>query len=139
VQFSNGGTSLGSAKGMPTNATSTAPTSCTATLTTAISNVYPPPAGRPGIRGVPVIPFIVALASAVLFALGWRWFPTGRRRAYAYAGLVAFALLAAGIAGCGGGGSGTSGSGPGTRQINAVYPGDTNYMPSNNSVNITVM
>jgi hypothetical protein len=86
-----------------------------------------------------VIPWIVALARAVLFALGWRSMPAGRRRAYAYTGLIAFALLAAGIAGCGGGGSGSSGTGPGPRTINAVYPGDTNYKPSNGSVTITVM
>jgi hypothetical protein len=139
VQFSNGGTSLGTATCTPTNATSTTPASCTATLTTAISGLYPPPERGPGPRGKPVIPWIMALASAVLFALGWRWIPAGRRRAYAYAGLIAFALLAAGIAGCGGGGSGSSGSGPGTRTINAVYPGDANYKPSNGSVQITVM
>ena len=33
--------------------------------------------------------------------------PEGRRRAYAYAGLVAFVLLVAGIAGCGGGSTST--------------------------------
>jgi hypothetical protein len=138
VQFSNGGTSLGTATCTPSNATATTSASCTATLTTAISGLYPP-GGGPGPRGAPVIPWIVALVSAALFALGWRWMPAGRRRAYAYAGLIAFALLAAGIAGCGGGGSGSSGSGPGPRMINAVYPGDTNYKPSNGSVTITVM
>jgi subtilase family serine protease len=149
MQFSNGGTSLGSATCTPTSGAAntnppisqiTAGTAfCTATLTTAISRLYPPPEGGPGPRGEPVIPWIVALASAVLFALGWRWTPAGRRRAYAYAGLIAFVLLAAGIAGCGGGGSGSSGSGPGPRTINAVYPGDANYKPSNGSVVITVM
>jgi subtilase family serine protease len=148
MQFSNGGTSLGSATCTPTSgaANTNPPISqitvgtafCTATLTTAISGLYPPGRG-PVPRGAPVIPWIVALVSAALFALGWRWMPAGRRRAYAYAGLIAFALLAAGIAGCGGGGSGSSGSGPGPRMINAVYPGDTNYKPSNGSVTITVM
>jgi Pro-kumamolisin, activation domain len=149
MQFSNGGTSLGSATCTPTSGAantnppisqSTAGTAfCTATLTTAISGLYPPPERGPGPRGKPVLPWIVALASAVLFALGWRWMPAARRRAYAYAGLIAFALLAAGIAACGGGGSGSSGTGPGQRTINAVYPGDTNYKPSNGSVTITVM
>jgi len=138
VQFSNGGTNLGSSTCTPTAASGTTGAFCTATLTTAIS-VLSPPGGGPGPRGKPVIPWFVALASAVLFALGRRWMPAGRRRAYVYAGLIAFALLAAGIAGCGGGGSGSSGTGPGPRTINAVYPGDTNYKPSNGSVTITVM
>ena len=148
IQFSNGGTSLGSAMCTPTSGVaSTNPPAqitpgtayCTATLATAISALYPPPAGKPWIRGVPVLPSIVALVSALLFALGWRSKPARRRRAYAYAGLTALALLFAGIAGCGGGGSGSSGSGPGTRTINAVYPGDASYGPSNASVKITVM
>jgi hypothetical protein len=148
IQFSNGGTSLGSAMCAPTSAAAntnppisqiTAGTAyCTATLTAAVSRLYPPPAAKPRIRGVPVVPAAVALLSALVFALGWRWMPTGRRRAYACAALVAFTLVA-GIAGCGGGGSGSSGSGPGTRTINAVYPGDTNYGPSNAQVKITVM
>ena len=50
---------------------------------------------------MPVVPLMVALVSLLLFALGWRWMPEGRRRAYAYAGLVAFVLLVVGIAGCG--------------------------------------
>ncbi|HWS96434.1 MAG TPA: hypothetical protein VN620_08175, partial [Candidatus Methylomirabilis sp.] len=149
IQFSNGGTSLGSATCTPTSGTaSTNPpiaqitpgtAYCTATLTAAISGLYPPPSWRPGVRGLPLLPLVVALGGALLFALGWRWMPAGRRRAYACAGLAAFTLLAAGIAGCGGGGSGSSGSGPGTRTINSVYPGDTNYKPSNASVPITIM
>jgi hypothetical protein len=147
IQFSNGGTSLGSATCTPTSgAASTNPPAqitpgtayCTATLTAAISGLYPPPAWRPGARGLPLLPLVVALVSALFFAMGWRWMPAGPRRAYGCAGLAAFALLAAGIAGCGGG-SGSSGSGPGTRTINSVYPGDTNYKPSNASVKITVM
>jgi hypothetical protein len=136
VQFSNGGTSLGSATCTPTNATAKTSAFCTATLTTAISNLYPQPGGRPGPRGVPVIPLVAALASAALFALGLRWIPAGRKRAYAYAGLVAFVLLAAGIiAGCGG----SSGTGPGKRSIKASYPGDTNYTGSNTTITITIM
>jgi hypothetical protein len=85
-----------------------------------------------------VIPLVVALASAALFLLGSRGMPAGRKRPYAYAGLVAFALLAGGMAGCGGG-SGSSGSGPGSRSIKATYPGDTNYTASNTSITITIM
>jgi len=148
VAFANGSTSLGSANCTATSGagsvnppiTQVTPGTayCTATLTAAISNLYPPPGRAPGSRGVPVIPLIVGLASAVLFALGLRWVPAGRKRAYAYTGLVAFVLLAAGIAGCGGG-SGSSGSGPGSRSIKASYPGDTNYAGSNVTINITIM
>jgi len=148
VAFTNGGTSLGSANCTPTSGAasinppitqiSVGTAYCTATLTTAISNLYPLPGGRRGPRGVPVIPLVAALASAALFALGLRWIPAGQKRAYAYAGLVAFVLLAAGIAGCGGG-SGSSGSGPGTRSIKASYPGDTNYTGSSTTITITIM
>jgi len=77
---------------------------------------------------------LFAVLSIVLFALGWRWMPEGSRRAYAYAGLVAFALLVAGIAGCGGGG----GSHSHIATIKATYAGDTNYATSNGSTTITV-
>jgi hypothetical protein len=82
-----------------------------------------------------VIPIIMALLSVMLFALGWRWISPPRRRAYAYAGFLAFALLAAGIAGCGGGGGGGGG---GTRTITAAYPGDANYTAQSGTVPITV-
>ena len=148
VAFSNGSTSLGTANCTPTSgAASTNPpitqiavgtAYCTATLTAAISNLYPPPSRGPEPRRVPVIPLVVVLLSAALFLLGSRGLPAGRRRAYAYAGLLAFALLAGGIAGCGGG-SGSSGSGSGSRTIKATYPGDTNYTASNIPITITIM
>jgi hypothetical protein len=145
MAFTNGGTSIGSANCVPTSAqTDISPPEsdinagtayCTATLTASISALYPPPGNGPGMPGIPVIPILVALFSLVLFALGWKWMPQPRRRAYAYAGLVAFALLAAGIAGCGGGGGGTTGV---TRTITATYPGDVNYKSSNGKVQVTV-
>jgi hypothetical protein len=148
VAFSNGGTSLGTANCSPTSgAASTNPpiaqigvgtAYCTATLTTAISNLYPPPSRGPEPRAVPAVPLVLALASAALFLLTLRRMPAGRKRVCAYAGLVAFALLAAGIAGCGGG-SGNSGGGSGSRAIKAAYPGDTNYAGSNTSITITIM
>lgn len=137
VQFTNGSTSLGSAKCTPTAATSTAPSFCTATLTTTISSLYPPSGNGPRTPRMPLLPILVALMSVLLFALGWKWMPQPRRRAYAYAGLLAFALLAAGIAGCGGGGGGGGGGGS-TRTITASYPGDTNYTSSSGTVPITV-
>jgi hypothetical protein len=54
--------------------------------------------------------------------------PQTRRRAYAYAGLLAIALLVGVVAGCGGGGGGGGGGSP--RTIGAVYSGDTNYTNS---------
>jgi hypothetical protein len=109
---------------------------CTATLTAAISWVYPPPESGPPTPGSPLLPIAVALMSVVLFALGWRWMPQPRRRAYAYAGLLAFALLAAAIAGCGGGSGG--GGGGGNRTITAAYAGDANYTAMTGTTSITV-
>lgn len=146
MAFTNGSTSIGSANCVPTSgvlnitppvAGITAGTAyCTATLTAAISSVYPPPNTEPRIPGTPILPMVLAAISVVLFALGWRWMPQPRRRAYAYAGLVAFALLAAGLAGCGGGSGG--GGGGGNRTISASYPGDANYTASIGTTSITV-
>jgi hypothetical protein len=149
VQFANGTTNLGSAVTcVPTSGAqnTTSPISgigagtayCKATLTTTISSVFPPGVGRPKAPTMPVIPVLAALLSLVLFAMGWKWMPEKRRRAYAYAGLVAFALLAVGIAGCGGGGGGGGTNGGKTVTINASYPGDTNYSGSTGSTTITV-
>jgi Big-like domain-containing protein len=148
MTFANGSTSLGSATCQPTGGAAdtnppiqgiTAGTAyCVATLmTTSISGLYPPPIGAPRTPGIRLIPLIVAALSLLLFALGWRWMPTPRRRAYAYFAAVAFALLAVGIAGCGGGSS-SNNSGGSNRTITATYPGDTNYGGSNGSVSITV-
>ena len=134
VTFTNGSTSLGSATCTPTAATATASGSCTATLTTAISSLYPPPLHQPR---TPLLPFVLfAMALAIFLGL-IRWMPQQRRRAYAYAGLIVFALLATAIVGCGGGGS-SSGGGGRTVTINATYPGDTNYSSSTGSTSIHI-
>ena len=142
VQFTNNGTNLGQAvtckpAGAVFNPDMTLANgaSCSAQLTTSIAALFPPPADGPR-QTMPLLPLLVALASLALFALGWRWIPQNRRRAYVYAGFLAFALLAVGIAGCGGGG-GSSGGGQ-TVTIKAVYPGDTNYATSSNTTAITV-
>ena len=84
---------------------------------------------------MPLWPAVFVALSAVLFALGWRWMPEKRRRAYACAGLVAFALLATGlVVGCGGGGGG----GSHTVTVKATYAGDTNYATSSGTVRVTV-
>ncbi len=72
----------------------------------------------------------------ILFALGRRWIPQTRRRAYAYLGLIAIALMVGVAAGCGGGSSG--GGGGSTRTITAAYSGDTNYTKSSGTTIITV-
>jgi Pro-kumamolisin, activation domain/Bacterial Ig-like domain (group 3) len=146
IQFMNGTTALGSpVTCIPTSAAqntnppnqniSAGTAYCTATTTAVISSLYPPPTAEPKTPGVPTLPILAALLSLVFFALGLRWMPSKRRRAYAYAGLVAFVLLTVGIAGCGGGGGS---SGTTTRTINAVYSGDANYTTSTGSGTITV-
>lgn len=82
-------------------------------------------------------PILAALLSLLVFALGLRWIPRTRRRAYAYAGLLAIALLVGVVAGCGGGGGGGGGGGS-PRTITASYPGDTNYGGQTGTVSITV-
>jgi hypothetical protein len=140
VQFMNGTTNLGTAVVCtPTNgsSSSTELASCIATLTTAISTLYPPPTNAPR---MPVLPIALLTLSALLYFILLRGMPENRRRAFGYAGLVAFALLAAGIAGCGGGGGGSS-TPPSTGKtvtINASYPGDGNYTGSSGSKMITV-
>ena len=137
VQFMNGSANLGTPVNcVPTGANPAASTfaSCTATLTTTVAALYPPPVNDPRPR-VPVLPLLFALLSLVLFALGWRWIPQNRRRAYVYAGFLVFALMAVGIAGCGGGGGSSGGK---TITVNAVYAGDTNYTGSNGGTNITL-
>ena len=136
VQFQNGSANIGSpVTCTPSAATANAGASCSAQLTTTISALYPPPTGRG--PQVPMLPVLFALLSLVLFALGWRWIPENRRRAYAYAGFLVFALISVGIAGCGGGG-GSSGGGGKTVTINAAYAGDTNYTSSTGSTTINV-
>jgi subtilase family serine protease len=141
VAFTSNGAALsGTVAYTPFAPTQTTPAYCTATLTTAISGLYPPGMVRPGPPSVPVVPMIVALLSLLVFLLGFRWLPEGRRRAYAYAGLMAFALLVVGIVGCGGGSGGGGGGGGGgtTVTIKAAYSGDTDYAASSGSTSITV-
>lgn len=132
---STGGT-LGAPTCTGTAATSTTGAYCTATLTTTISALYPPPTGEPGAPNFPRIPTLIALLSMILFALGMRWIPQTRRRAYAYLGLIAIALMVGVVAGCGGGGGG--GGGGSIRTITAAYAGDTNYTKSSGTTTITV-
>lgn len=141
VQFVNGSTNIGSPVNCaPVAATATPGASCTATLPTTISAFFPLPT-EPRTPATPSVPILAALASLLLFALGLRWMPETRRRAYAYAGLVAFALLAVGIAGCsssGSSGGGGGGGGSKTVTISAKYSGDANYTASTGTTTIRV-
>jgi hypothetical protein len=136
VQFTSNGSNLsGTVTYTPTpGQNSSTGASCQATLSTAISSLYP--TGRPGSPAVPRIPLLIAFLSLLLFALGLRWIPQSRRRAYAYVSLLAIALLVGVVAGCGGGG-GSSGGGS-TRTIGAAYSGDANYKSSSGTTAITI-
>lgn len=137
VTFTNNGATIGTGTCAPAGPTASAGASCKATLTTTISALYPPPAAKPGTPALPVAPVLFALLSLLFFLVGMRLIPQARRRAYAYGGLLLFAILAATIAGCGGGGGG-GGGGSKTVTIGASYPGDTNYTASTGSIGVTV-
>jgi hypothetical protein len=135
VQFKNGSGNVGSAVTcVPTSGavSTTGNASCTATLTTALSELVPfaKPRTRPQ---VPVLPLgIVSVLLIVLLAMQRR-LSIGKRLGYAFAGLILFACVAAGIAGCSGSGGGGGGGGSHTDSITAVYGGDTNYTGSTSS------
>jgi subtilase family serine protease len=134
VQFKNGSSNLGVASTCtPTSGAATGLASCTATLTTALSEFIPlaKPRTRPQLPTLPL--GIVSVLLIVFLAMQRRL--SSRRIGYAAAGLVLFACVAAGIAGCSGthsgsNGGGGSGSGPHTDSITAVYSGDANYTGS---------
>jgi hypothetical protein len=139
VQFMNGSTALGSAATCtPTAGTSSTPGSCTATLMTTLSFLTPPPAPRQ-IPGLPVgLMWIAAGALLTIFLLTLKRMPLAQRRGYTYAGLLLFACLAAGIAGCSGMKS-SSGSGSHSDSITGVYSGDANYTTSTSTaITITI-
>jgi len=133
VQFKNGSSNLGSTVNCtPTSgiASTTGNASCTATLTTALSQFVPMTRPQPGPR-IWMVPLWIAAGLAILFLilaqhaarLQRKW----TRLGYAAAGLLLFAWLAAGIAGCSGRGGGGGGR---TDSITAVYGGDANYTGS---------
>jgi subtilase family serine protease len=136
VQFTSNGSNLGSAVTCtPAAANSNNGASCTAQLTTTVAALYPPPTNDPR-PTLPLLPMMFAALSLLLFAAGWRWIPQNRRRAYVYAGLLTFALMAVGIEGCGGGGGG--GGGGTTLSIGASYAGDTNYGSSSGTTSVVL-
>ncbi len=107
---------------------------CTATLSATLSALYPSPQNEPKI---PTLPFVLLAMALVLFLALVRLMPVDRRRAYAYAALIAFAVLAGVVAGCGGGGGG-GGGGTKTVTVTGTYPGDTNYANSSGSATVQI-
>jgi len=135
VSFTNNGSPIsGTVNYTGVSGSASGSAACQASLTTTLSALLPPgsPASRPTL---PLVPTAFALIGIALFALGWKWMPEKGRRRYAYAGLVAFALLSVAIAGCGGGGGGGGGH---TVTIKANYMGDTNYAASSGTATITI-
>jgi subtilase family serine protease len=134
VQFKNGSSNLGTASATCTPAAAnTSAASCTATLTTALSEFIPP--AKPWTRPqVPTLPLGIVSMLLIVFLAMQRRLSMGKRIGYAAAGLLLFACVAAGIAGCSGTSSGSNngggGSGPHTDSITAVYGGDANYTGS---------
>ena len=140
VQFTLDGAAIsGTVSYTPTDGSKsiTGTASCLASISTAISGLYPPPSGDRRFRMTPWLPVGLALASILLFALGRQWKPQTRRWACAYAGLLAAVVTAITIAGCGGGGGGGGGGGK-SHTIGATYGGDTNYSKSEGTTTVTV-
>ncbi|HWZ97338.1 MAG TPA: protease pro-enzyme activation domain-containing protein [Candidatus Dormibacteraeota bacterium] len=138
VQFSNGSTTLGAAVTCTQiGATQTTGAACTAQLTTAISELFPPANPDNRMRWTPFewLATLLALAAVLLFIATLRM--KKPRRAYAYAAIGFFLIASATLAGC----SGTSGGGGGNgspRTITAKYSGDTNYATSTGTTSVTV-
>jgi len=142
VQFMNGTTALGTAASCtPTAGTASTPGTCTAMLTTTLALLTPPtsptisrrPPFGPVVPTAPISIFAGLLLAALLLSLGrLRVAPLTQKLAYACAGGLLLACLAAGIAGCGGGGSTTTPPPPTphTDTITAVYSGDGTYAAS---------
>src|ERR1700752_2975590 len=82
---------------------------------------------------VPVLPLAIVSLLLIAFLAMERRVSIGKRIGYAAAGLILFATIAAGIAGCSGSSSGGGGGGSRTDSITAVYSGDANYTGSTSS------
>jgi hypothetical protein len=109
-----------------------------ATLTTTLSALGIPDTTSPWRPKLPPGMFWLLGCCAALYGLFlWRMQAAGRR-GYAYAGLVVFALAAAGIAGCGGGGGSSKTPQTKTVTITAKFAGDTNYTASSGTTIVTI-
>jgi hypothetical protein len=136
VQFLNGTTPIsGTVQLTPSPGSANGP-QLTATLTTTISALGLPERPSPWRPRVPPGVYWVLAACAAIYGIFLWKMPSPRRRGYAYAGLVLFALTAAGIAGCGGGGKSTPPAR--TVTITAKFAGDTNYTASSGTTTVSV-
>jgi hypothetical protein len=136
VQFLSGTTPIsGTVKLTPVNGPASS-ASLTATLTTTISALGIPDTTTPWRPKLPPGLFWLLGCCALLYGLFQLKMPRVRRRGYAYAELVVFAVAAAGIAGCGGGSSKTPQSK--TVTITAKFVGDSNYTASSGTTTVTV-
>lgn len=141
VQFISNGITISSGVNclLPTtfNPVTGAPPSCTASFTTtSLAFVTPSaPVQMPRIKTVPL--WVAAFVLLLIFLRTLTRITPHKRPAFAYAGLLLFACVAAGLAGCGGGGGG--GGGGHVDNVIAVYVGDANYLASSSpKVPITV-
>jgi subtilase family serine protease len=137
VQFLNGTTSLSGTITLKPVSGPTANASLTATLTTTLSGLGIPEAPSPWRPKLPPGVFWLLVYCAALYGLFLLKMRPSRRRGYAYAGLIVFALAVAGIAGCGGGGSSKT---PQTKTvtITAKFAGDSNYTTSSGTTTVTI-
>jgi Pro-kumamolisin, activation domain/Bacterial Ig-like domain (group 3) len=140
VQFMNGTSALGTAATCtPTAGSGTATAFCTATLTTTLSLLAPPAQPRQ-MPNLPIVPmWITAWVLFVAFLLSLKWMPVAKRRTYVYAGLLLFACISVGIAGCGGSKSTAPTPTSHLDNITGVYSGDATFATSTSAaVAITV-
>jgi hypothetical protein len=146
VQFMNGTQALGSpATCTPAQGTLTTGGTCTATLSTALSNLPPgfiTPTRTPGVPPVAPLALATFILALLLFVAARRsGAPARRGLGYAFACALVMIGIATGIAGCGGGSSGGGGTTPTTHvdSITAVYGGDNTYIGSTSTaVAVTV-
>jgi hypothetical protein len=140
VQFLNGTTPIsGTVQLTPSPGSANGP-QLTATLTTTLSALGIPDAPSPWRPNVPQeLIWLLGCCVALYALLLWNIQPA-RRRGYAYAGLVVFALAVAGIAGCGGGGGSKSAPTPQSKTvtITAKFSGDSNYTASSGTTTVSV-
>jgi hypothetical protein len=146
VQFMNGTQALGSpAACTATAGTAAAGGTCTATLSTALSNVPPgfiTPSRTPRIPPAAPLAIGACILALLLFVAARRTNASaGRRLAFGLATMLLTVGIASGFAGCGGGSS-TGGGGGSTSHVDsitAVYSGDSTYASSTSpAVAVTV-
>jgi Pro-kumamolisin, activation domain/Bacterial Ig-like domain (group 3) len=138
VQFLNGTTPIsGMVQLTPSPGSANSP-SLTATLTTTLSGLGIPDTTTPWRPKLPPGVFWLLGYCAALYGLFLMKMRPSRRRGYAYAGLIVFALAAAGIAGCGGGGGSNKTPQVKTVTITAKFAGDSNYTASSNTTTVTI-